>query len=201
MNEVGSILLAAGASKRMGQPKALLPWGSKNIINHQIETALSVAQPMGVVLGAFAPEVEKTIAHLPVTTFFNVHWSEGMGASLAFATKAMCKNYPKMKGLLVLAVDQPLINASHLKNMINAFIPHKKQIIVSESEEGWHGIPVLFDAFYFDALQQLTGDEGAKSLTKLHKERILTVPAKDLLVDMDTPESYAALQQKLNRQS
>lgn len=201
MSEVGLIVLAAGASKRMGQPKALLSWDTKNLITHQLETALSLGLPVGVVLGAHAPAIKKTIAHLPITSYFNPSWQDGMGASLAYATKSMLKTYPTLKGLLVLAVDQPLVNRVHLEKLLHLFEPHQKQIIVSKSEAGWQGIPVLFDAFYFDALQQLSGDNGAKSITKHYKDQVVVVPAKGLLIDMDTPESYAALQQKINRQS
>lgn len=200
MSEVGLIILAAGASKRMGQPKALLSWGTKNVITHQSETALSLGLPVGVLLGANAVAIEKTIAHLPVTSYFNPLWKNGMGASLAFATKAILKTYPSLNGLLFLAVDQPLVNRKHLERMLTVFKPNQKQIIVSESEGGWRGIPVLFDSFYFDALKQLTGDEGAKGLTHKHKNQVKLVPAKDLLTDMDTPESYAALKEKINRQ-
>ena len=82
--------------------------------------------------------------------------------------------------------------------MLAAFKPQQKQIIVSESDQGWQGVPVLFDAYYFDELQKLTGDQGAKSLTKKYHENILPISGGNLLIDIDTPEAYDALKRRVN---
>jgi len=201
MNEVGLLILAAGASRRMGQIKALLPWGNKTLLSHQLETALSVGKNLVLVLGAHAPTIQKTLKNQSLYTVVNPKWEEGMGTSLAFGTRAILQKFPAIKGLLVLTTDQPLVSQLHLNNMLAAFQPHNKQIIVSSSADGWQGVPVLFDAFYFEALQQLTGDFGAKKLTQQFKDHLMAIPAGDQLVDVDTPESYAALQRKINPQS
>ena len=198
MNDIFLLVLSAGASRRMGKVKALLPWGSKNLILHQLQIALEINDKVGVVLGAHAKRVKETIHSLAVSYFINPNWDEGMGNSLAFGTRAILEMYPKTKGLLILTVDQPLINKTHLDKMLAAFKPQQKQIIVSESDQGWQGVPVLFDAYYFDELQKLTGDQGAKSLTKKYHENILPISGGNLLIDIDTPEAYEALKRRVN---
>jgi molybdenum cofactor cytidylyltransferase len=80
--------------------------------------------------------------------------------------------------------------------MINRFEPEKRQIIVSRSTEGWTGVPVLFDAHYFDTLQKLRGEEGAKKIIQQEISNVVYIDAGNLLADIDTPETYQELHQK-----
>ena len=200
MNDISLLVLAAGASRRMGKIKALLPWGGKNLIFHQLQIALDINDKVGAVLGAHAKRVRETIHTLGVNYFINTNWDEGMGNSIAFGTRAILEMYPKTKGLLILTVDQPLINKTHLDKMLAGFKPQQKQIIISESDQGWQGVPVLFDAYYFDELQKLTGDQGAKSLTKKYSENIIPISGGNLLIDIDTPKAYDTLKRRVNLQ-
>ena len=92
-------------------------------------------------------------------------------------------------------MDQPLVTAGHLKKILQAFQPGKRQIIVSQTASGWKGVPVLFDKFYFEELKKLRGENGAKTVVQQHLERVTGVYCDDIPEDMDTPESYRKMRE------
>ncbi|MEL0318060.1 MAG: hypothetical protein VW979_03300, partial [Flavobacteriaceae bacterium] len=79
------------------------------------------------------------------------------------------------------------------KKMRATFQKDKNQIIASESDQRWQGVPVLFDASYMDQLANFRGEEGAKMLLKKYQKNIVTVKAGNTLIDIDTPEVYQKL--------
>ena len=91
MANVPHLLLAAGGSRRMGQPKQLLRWGNQTLIEHQIDIRLQTGQPVAIVLGAYSDLILPVIEPLPVTIFINNEWANGMGNSIAFGIN-MCRN-------------------------------------------------------------------------------------------------------------
>ena len=193
MVEIPQLLLAAGFSERMGQPKPLLSWGKQTLIEHQISVLLQTKQPVIVVLGAFIEDILPVIEKFPVTIVYNEKWSEGMGSSVSFGTNAIYKNFANASGILISLVDQPLVTIEHFETMITNFEPNKRQIVASRSEQGWIGVPALFDACYFEDLQTLKGEEGAKKLIQKDMHHVIRVEAGNLLADMDTPEKYHQL--------
>ena len=193
MDNVPIILLAAGGSSRMGQPKQLLRWGNQTLIEHQIHTVTKTGSPVNVVLGSNANLVIPVIEKYGINIFNNENWKNGMGSSIALGVQQITTKFPEADGILIALLDQPLISVSHFKKMTDIFLPGKRQIVISQSSSGWRGVPVLFDSFYFEELKQLKGDEGARQLTVKYKNEITTVECGDQTDDMDTPEKYQDL--------
>lgn len=198
MNKTPHILLAAGTSKRMGCAKQLLPWNRSTLIEHQIVTLLKSNQPVYVILGAYSEAIHTIIESYPVEIVICHDWELGMGNSLAYGLKQISQKSQKWGGFLISLVDQPLVNELHFQQIRDAFKYGNKQIIASESDKGWVGVPVLFDAFYLEELLLLKGEEGAKKLIHKHKDCLTLIQGADLLVDMDTPQMYQNLSQKFS---
>ena len=201
MINVHAILIAAGESRRMGTPKQLLPWGSKTLIEHQIEILQNAQLSVSVILGANYELIEDVISRFAVQIYQNKQWQMGMGSSIACRTKRIEAHDNLYDGILIALVDQPLISSAHFQTMIKSFEPGRNQIIVSQSDNGIPGPPVLFDVAYLDELTELQGAEGAKPIIKKHKDKVILTPCQSNLEDMDTPEAYQRLLQMANLQS
>ena len=196
MANIPIILLAAGASSRMGQPKQLLPWGEQTLIEHQIHTLLKTGNQIHVVLGSNSKLVIPVIEKFPVNIFINTEWESGMGSSISFGIRKIIQIFPDADGVLITLLDQPLITTSYFKKMLDTFQPGSQKILVSHSASGWTGVPVLFDQCYFKELTELSNDEGAKKIIKRHEESVIFLEAGELLEDMDTSETYQQLLSK-----
>ena len=196
MARVPHLLLAAGDSRRMGQPKQLLPWGNRTLIEHRINILLQTGQDVAVVLGGHCDRILPVIEKLPLGIFINKEWTRGMGSSLAYGIKMLQKKKLAVDGVLISLVDQPLVSITHFENMLALFQPGYNQIIISQSASGWKGVPVLFDAFYFDELKNLDGAEGARKIIQNHAYAVKSLECGDQLEDIDTPETYQKLLQK-----
>jgi len=196
MAKIPILLLAAGGSTRMGQPKQLMPWGEQTLIEHQIQTLLKTDHPVNVVLGSNSNLIIPVIEQFPVSIFINTDWESGMGSSISLGINQIIQLFPDANGVLITLLDQPLLTASYLKKMLDTFLPGSQQILVSRSASGWTGVPALFDECYFKELTELKNDEGAKKVVKLHEKRVILIDGGDILDDMDTPETYQQLLSK-----
>ena len=199
MANIQLLLLAAGSSSRMGSAKQLLSWGNKTLIEHQIKELLDTGNLVSVVLGAYANEIIEVIDELPIEIYINENWKKGMGTSISFGTEKLLVQHSNLDGVLISLIDQPLLNSSHFKKMLNLFQKGKEQIIVSKSKTGWSGAPVLFDKTYFDELLKLKHDEGAKVIMNKYQNLIQFVNSGIILKDMDTPKAYAELFELYNK--
>jgi molybdenum cofactor cytidylyltransferase len=193
MPNIQLLLIAAGASKRMGQPKQLLAWGNESLVEHQIKVLLETENSLSVVLGAYSDKIIPIIEKFPVAIYLNADWKKGMGTSIAYGIKKMLEKESTADGILISLIDQPLITSIHFKKMLKLFQPGKDQIIVSNSNDGWSGAPVLFDATYFKELLKLKGDEGAKVIVRKYRNSAKLIDTADILKDIDTYESYLKL--------
>lgn len=193
MINIPIILLAAGSSSRMGRPKQLLPWGDQTLIEHQIQTLLKTKKSVNVVLGAHAEQIIPVIKKFNIKIITNDIWENGMGTSVASGANYVAQNYPGSEGVLIALLDQPMITGAYLQKMIGKFQPGKKQIIVSASNDGWEGVPALFDKHYFIEIQNLDGKEGAKKIIRSHPQNVKTLKCGNHCTDMDTPEKYNEL--------
>jgi len=196
MAKIPILLLAAGSSSRMGQPKQLLPWGEQTLIEHQIHTLLKTGNLVNVVLGSNSDLILPVIEKFPVNIFVNTDWESGMGSSISFGIRQIIQKFPDADGVLITLLDQPLLTISYFKKMFGAFQPGTRQILVSRSASGWTGVPVLFDQCYFKELSELKNDEGAKKTVKCHQENVILLDGGELLEDIDTPLAYQQLFKK-----
>ena len=201
MINIPHVLLAAGTSKRMGQPKQLLRWANKSLIQFQVETILPSTEKLYVILGAYAALIQPLLKNYEVELIQFYQWEKGMGNSLAYGIQQILNSNPTIEGILISLIDQPLVTSSHYLNMRATFEIGNNQIIASESDSGWSGVPVLFDAYYFDELQKLSGEEGAKLILKKNKANSISINAGNTLIDMDTPEVYRKLFKEFSPQS
>jgi molybdenum cofactor cytidylyltransferase len=196
MDKIPHLLLSAGDSSRMGQPKQLLPWGDKTLIEHQIQIRLQTRQDVVVIIGAHSEKILPVIEKLPVIVFVNNEWADGMGSSLAFGLKMLNEKFSIVDGVLISLLDQPLVTAAHFEKMLSSFQPGFQQIIVSQSASGWSGVPALFDKYYFEELEKLQGNDGARKIIIEYQNIVIKIECGNQLEDIDTPDAYNQLLKK-----
>lgn len=188
------VILAAGASSRMGSPKQLLKWGDDSLLNHAIKTAIdSKGSEVIVVLGANHELIQKEIKNHAVTILKNTDWKHGLGKSIACAVKYILDAKPITEAVLITLADQPLIDSDYLNDIIQNFTPKENQIIATAYDLGKNGVPVLFDKTYFEALSKLSNDYGAKQLLEAYESLVKTLKPPLKNVDLDSKEDYEKL--------
>jgi molybdenum cofactor cytidylyltransferase len=191
---VGLIILAAGASTRMGTPKQLLAYRGCSFIRHMAEVAIaSVCQPIVVVLGANAEQIKPEISQLPVQIVENQQWAEGMSASIRVGLEALLAVNQNLEAVAIALCDQPFVSPQTLDRIVEAFHSTGKPIIASEYA-GTLGVPVLFSRSLFSELMDLKSNEGAKKLVKKHIHEVFSVPFPEGSIDIDTQTDYEQLQ-------
>ena len=193
-DRLAGILLAAGESTRLGEPKQLLDWRGRPLIEHTARVALAAGlDPVVAVIGHRADEVRAAL-RAPVTIVENPNWQEGMSTSLRAGLLALPAD---VAAAIMLLVDQPLVDAKHLKAMIEAYRSSVHSIVVS-TYQGDRGSPTLFDRSLFDELQRVSGDSGGRTIVQAHPDLVTNVEADSelLLLDVDTPEDWQRLRRE-----
>jgi molybdenum cofactor cytidylyltransferase len=197
------ILLAAGASTRMGRPKLLLMYGSRSFLRHAAEVAAaSVCRPIIVVLGAYADQLQSEIDDFPVRSVINDRWADGMGSSIQVGVGAL-KTYDRAdntEALVLMLCDQPCVTAAVINDLVTAYHSNGKGIIASEYG-GTLGVPALFGRQYFAELATMSGPAGAKHIIAAHASDVVPVPFPKGITDIDTPEDYRQLLRAMPRQT
>ena len=185
------IILAAGASTRMEQPKPLLLWRGEPFIRHIARTALGAGlSPVVIVTGAAAPQVRAAVADLPVLLIHNPDWEAGQSTSVRCGLRAL----PDAIGSAVfLLADQPQIPIELIQALKDQHAQALSPIVAPLIDER-RGNPVLFDRETFADLQSLTGDVGGRAVFAKYPSATVPWPDANLLLDVDTPEDYQRLQ-------
>ena len=197
---IGLIILAAGASTRMGTPKQLLLYQGCSFIRHITEVAIaSVCQPITVVLGANAERIKSELNQLPVQIVENQQWEEGMSSSIRVGIEALLAMNPHLEAVAIALCDQPFVSPQTLNQLVEAYHFTGKPIIASEYA-GTLGVPALFSRTLFSELMTLKSTEGAKQVIRKHIHEVYSVPFPEGAIDIDTPNDYEQLQ-TLNRVS
>jgi len=188
------ILLAAGSSSRLGQPKQLLIYQGQTLLRRAAETAVTAAAgaPVVVVTGALHEELLLELAGLPVEVVRCAAWELGMGASLKVGLKRLEELQQPLRAVAVMLCDQPFVTPTLLHQLAETH--HRThQPIVAAEYAAIRGVPVFFGADALPLLVELPNAAGAGQLLKRHAELVATVPFPEGSTDVDTPEQYAAL--------
>jgi len=190
-----AVIVAAGTSARLGQPKQLLTIDGQPLIVRAVEAALRAgASPVIVVLGAYEDRIRGVLEGLPVTIVSNHDWTEGMGSSIRVGVAHLVANAPFVDAVLIAVCDQPHFQADAINSLRAAF--RGKDSIVAARYSGRTGVPVLFGRDYFGALAVLHGDQGARQILTENAANVIGVELPELATDLDTPEDVQTLSDK-----
>ncbi len=191
----GIIILAAGASKRLGQPKQLLEINNENLLSRMIRMSrASDFDLVSVVLGAhmelILPQIDTTDVHV----FLNSDWESGMASSLRCGLKYTLREEPELQSVLVLVVDQPFVTLD-LINEFLAVYQDKEAPLVAAHYNDVYGVPALFDRKFFPELLDQKGHTGARKLIQAHKKTLVAIPFPQGALDIDTEKDWKRFQE------
>jgi CTP:molybdopterin cytidylyltransferase MocA len=183
----GLVILAAGASRRMGSPKQLIELNGKPLIVRAAEAALAApVWPVVVVVGANSTAIRPVLAHLPVLIVENSAWSEGMASSIREGTGTVRQFSRGIDAAILALCDQPAFSAETVARLLRAQRETGRGIVAARYD-GRLGAPALFTREHFVSLASLTGEEGARDLINGDPARVAAVDLPELAHDLDTP--------------
>jgi molybdenum cofactor cytidylyltransferase len=190
---VGLILLAGGASVRLGRPKQLLAYQGQSLLEHSIQVATaSRAQPVVVVLGAHGAALQNEIQEDNARVVINTGWQEGMAGSIRLGVQTFTELAPTAEGLILMVCDQPFVTAELLNELIGTQEKTGKKIVACGYEDTF-GPPVFFHRSLFEELLQLKGDIGARNIIRQHTDLVELIPFPRGSFDIDTEADYEEL--------
>jgi molybdenum cofactor cytidylyltransferase len=210
MRNVGAVILAAGGSSRLGQPKQLLIFRGETLVLRAVRAAAEAGcEPIVVVVGENSEAIKLAldIRESRISSFSglervprppppprpaiieNREWRRGVGTSIRRGLEQL-PNF--VEAVVLLACDQPYLDASIVSQLIAARIETGKPIVASSYADTL-GVPALFDRSCFDDLLALPDDSGAKSLMAARPNDIAVIPFEKGAIDIDTPADFQRL--------
>lgn len=191
--KTGIIILAAGNSSRLGQPKQLLTFKDTTLLKNTIEAASLLPNAIVVVVVGSRHELMiKELDSSKIKISFNENWESGMSSSIVKGMNDLLLINPDIEKCIISVCDQPFISHSVFENLIEEYNKKGKGIVASSYAETV-GTPVLFDKKYFKDLLELKGQEGAKKILAKFQNDLNTVSFERGNIDIDTPEDYDKL--------
>jgi molybdenum cofactor cytidylyltransferase len=188
---IGAVVLAAGESKRMGEPKLLLQIKGKRVIERVVDSFKGTVDELVVVLGHAPEDITPILDELGVRWVVNENYPEGMVSSF----KRGLKELRDCEAVFLALGDQPFVARGFLVKAIDAWKTGAK--IVSPVYKGKKGHPVLFDHALFDEILSLRRQEMIRDVIHRHDDNHHLVDAGEwAVVDLDTPESLRAIKEK-----
>ena len=197
------LIIAAGQSKRLGQPKQLLHYEGKSLINRLVDVVKSAGSfPITIVLGAEAHKVKAQLIEKDLNIVINEGWEEGMGSSIRVGLYDMMHNtqhqqsHYEMDGVMILVCDQPFITKESIQSLLK--LQQETTLPMAACYyAGVLGTPALFRKDIFPDLLKLSGDMGAKKIINNNVLEVAKLHFEKGVLDIDTIEDYKQL---LNQQ-
>jgi molybdenum cofactor cytidylyltransferase len=205
--EIAAVILAAGESSRLGQPKQLIQFRGKTLVRRMVDAASEAGcRPVLVVLGnskrtahgsargtareheidlveAISSELKKTGA----TIVTNPNWKRGIGTSIRAGVQRLIKIAPEVEATVLLTCDQPFVDRGVIDGLITLHHETRKPIVAA-SYAGTLGVPVFFDRSRLPDLLGLDDSAGAKSIVLSHRDQVAEFPFPEGEIDIDTAE-------------
>jgi molybdenum cofactor cytidylyltransferase len=191
VQSVAAIVLAAGRSSRMESEthKLLLPLGGRPLVSYAVAAACaSSADPVVVVLGYRAAEIQAALPAGRYEVCFNPEFASGMASSLRAGISIVSRHTPPVIGALIMLADQPLVSADLINHLLQSARSTPGSIIASVYA-GTRSTPVYFPAHLFDEVLHISGDEGARSVIANHPELLRLAQAEDAMLGLDVDQS------------
>jgi len=196
---VSAIILAAGASQRMGRIKPLLELEGETFTEH-IAGVLRSARILDqvIVIGSEAEEIRKKLTQFEGKITINHKWPDGQLSSIIAGLDAIIS--PDLAGIMLCPVDHPLISQSLLVDLLQGFWKSGKNIIIP-SYQGKRGHPVIFGKKLFDEIRNAPPDGGARYVVRSNPGDILEVSTDEegVILNVDTPSDYVSLMVRLKK--
>jgi molybdenum cofactor cytidylyltransferase len=186
----GAVILAAGASTRMGAPKQLLRVDGRTLLRRTVDAVLaSPAWPVVVVLGAHLDSIRPEVARLPVLIVENGAWEEGLASSIRAGARVLESFSLSLDAALLVLCDQPNLSPDAITRLAAVPVDSGKTIVAARY--GDHsGPPALFARRHFQELMELRGPGGARPMLARHADLVAMIDLPELAADLDTPADY-----------
>jgi molybdenum cofactor cytidylyltransferase len=189
---VSAVVLAAGASTRMGTQKLLLPLGGEPLVRRTVRYVCDAGfDDVLVVVGSEWEHTLVALAGLPIRHAVNAEYASGMGSSFRTAIEHL----PDSDAVMFALADQPFVTTNEYRTVLDTY-RRQAPAIVSVRYGDVMAPPHLFQKEFFPELAQL--QHGARSLLQKYQERTTVLHfGADLLMDIDTPEDYELVKSRL----
>jgi molybdenum cofactor cytidylyltransferase len=185
---LAAVILSAGASSRMGRPKALLPYREGTFLEHLMEVTRDPRIEMTrVVLGAGA-ETIRAVANLdPSVVILNPEWEKGQLSSIRAGLRSL--DGVDLDGMILCPVDHPLVSALLVSELVTKFYELKKAIVLP-TYKGRRGHPVIFSKQLFGELLSAPEETGARAVVWAHAGEVLEVPTDEegVILNLNDPD-------------
>ena len=190
---VWALVMAAGASRRMGDTNKLLqPLEDKPIVCHVVDALLaSAVDQVVVVTGHGEAELRAALTGRQVRFVHNGAHAEGLSTSLRQGLSALPSH---VEGALICLGDMPSVRSEHVDALVGAFRPTEQRDICAPYHGGRRGNPILWPARCFAEMRALDGDVGARALLAAQPERICQVELADDAIHVDV-DSFDELEE------
>ncbi|HEY9118425.1 MAG TPA: nucleotidyltransferase family protein [Marinobacter sp.] len=189
------LVLAAGASRRMGRAKALLPLNSGTLLDHALGQARQLGSPVSVVAGGWYPLVRYRCRLQPSAWIYARDWHDGLSASLKAGVGRIG---PQAKGVFVVLLDQPLIEPEALVALAQAARRNPSQPFAADMD-GKPGAPAYLPRHLWSQIMMLEGDKGAAGI--LAKNGATRIAMEGASSDVDTPGDWRRISRLLSEQA
>jgi len=182
-----AVVLAAGASVRLGEPKQLVQLAGEKLLERAVRTAREAGcSPVVVVLGADAELIAAQCDLSDAVVAINDVWSEGMASSIRLGMRTLGAAAKDADGVVLMTCDQPAVTAEHLRTLMKA------GETTASAYAGRRGVPAYLPSTAFAQLMQLRGDAGARDLLRGTE----AVELADGELDIDTVEDLAEAERR-----
>jgi molybdenum cofactor cytidylyltransferase len=183
---ISAVVLAAGASRRMGQPKPLVKRGGRTLLQHVVANLrASQVDEIVVVLGHRAEEILPTLEEKDCRVVVNPHYDQGMSSSIRRGLSAV---HGQAQAVLIVLGDQPYISSGIIDSLLREYSQGSHEIVVPTCG-GRRGHPVIFGRKFWPELLALEGDVGGREILHRHGDDVWPVEVADpgILRDIDRP--------------
>ena len=190
LDRIDGMLLAAGESRRMGYPKALLEIDGVPFVARLATAMLQVMPRLVVIVGAHAERVRGAIPNdNRISIVHNPDWPRGQLSSIKAGLRAIAQ---EADAVMIHLTDHPTVKADTFGAVAEAYRKAEKPIVIAR-HDGRRGHPVLFARATFAELLDAPEDQGARVVVNADSGRVAYVDVDDpgILLDLDTPEDLA----------